>query len=156
MIALSIEQVGEETARLIADHCGSLEAVKKVSSEQLAAIHGVGDIVARSLTDWFADTKNQLYVKALTEHVTIIAPQRVAKDTPLSGKTLVFTGTLAMLSRDEAKDMARKAGAIIGSSVSKQTDYVVIGDNPGSKATKAHELGITVLEEKEFKQLLKE
>ena len=154
LIGLSIEQVGEETARLIADYCGSLKNIKETKAEKLAAIHGVGQIVADSVASWFADKNNQARLEALLDHIKVTNPKAREKNTKLTGKTIVFTGTLETLTRDEAKDLARRAGALVSSSVSRKTDYVVAGANPGSKVERAEEFGVTVLNEGEFKKLL--
>ena len=154
LIGLSIEQVGEETARLVADYCGSLDGVKKAKQGELAAIHGVGEVVAQSLVSWFADKQNQKRLKSLLAHLNVVNPKPRKRQTKLSGKTVVFTGTLEELTRDEAKDLARRAGATVSNSVSKNTDYVVAGINPGSKAEKAKEFGVKILSEKEFKKLI--
>lgn len=154
LIGLSIEHVGEETARLIAENCGSLENVQKATVEELSAIYGVGEVVAESLVNWMKDKKNQQLLFQLTPYLKIINPKRVATSTPLTGKSVVFTGTLLELTRDEAKDMARRAGAQVVSSVSKKTDYVVAGTEAGSKATKAEELGVNIISESDFLDLV--
>lgn len=153
LIGLSIDGVGEETARLLAEHFGSLQTLRAASESDIAAIYGIGETVASELTTWFADVQNKKLTDDLLAHVAIEEMERKRTDTPLSGKSLVFTGTLPNLGRDEAKDMARKAGAKIVSSVSKKTDYVVVGADPGSKAQKAAELGVPVLDEAAFEKL---
>jgi len=153
LIGLSIDQVGEETARVLADHFGSLQKLEQASEEEIAHVYGVGDTVAGAIVRWFNDSLNRHMYTALLEHVTIENPKQTGSDT-LAGRTLVFTGTLPTLARDEAKDLARKHGGKVASSVSKQTDYVVAGDAAGSKAKKATELGITILTEEQFLQLI--
>ena len=155
LVGLSIPNVGEETARLIAEHCGSLDRLRTVSSSELASIHGVGDIVADSVVSWMQGKKNQKLLDALIPHLKIVEPERVEASTALSGKHLVFTGSLSTLSRDEAKNLARRAGARISSSVSRQTDFVVQGGEAGSKAAKAAELGVPTLSEEEFLKLVR-
>ncbi|MEX0917626.1 MAG: NAD-dependent DNA ligase LigA [Candidatus Paceibacterota bacterium] len=154
LVALSIEHIGEETARLIAEQCGSIDAVQHATEEEIEAIHGVGDIAARSLVAYMHDPKHVARLQTLLQHLSIIEPEKRDTNTPLSGKTVVFTGTLPTLTRDDAKDRARRAGAHIASSVSKQTDYVVVGDDAGTKAAKAASLGVTQLTEAEFLKLL--
>lgn len=154
LIGLSIEHVGEETARLIANRLGSLDNIQRASVETLSAIHGVGEIVAQSLHDWMEDRQNQQSLAELLKYITIVNPEQVVKSSQLSGKTVVFTGTLESMSRDEAKDSARRVGAEVSSSVSKKTDYVVAGADPGSKADKAREFGVTILNEAEFLKML--
>lgn len=155
LIGLSIDHVGEETARLIAEQCGSIDAVTSARIEDLASIHGIGDTVARSLVAWMQNKKNRSFLDALLPHLEIIEPTRRKADTPLSGKTIVFTGTLEHLSRDEAKERALKAGAHVSGSVSKQTDYVIVGSDAGSKAEKAASLGVDILSESEFMDMSK-
>ncbi len=154
LIGLSIEHIGEETARLIAEYCGSLEGIKKATLEELIAIHGVGEVVARSIYEWFKITDNQKRLEKLVPHLKIVLPKKRQGKTALTGKVMVFTGSLENFSRDEAKDQARLAGATVASSVSKNTDYVVVGTDAGSKATEAKKLGVIILTEVEFKKLL--
>lgn len=154
LVGLSIEHIGEETARIIAEYYGSIDAIRMASVEDLAAIHGIGEETAESLVSWMGDTKHQLRLDALLTHLDIVNPERRRTDTPLSGKTIVFTGSLTSLTRDDAKDRARKAGAHVVGSVSKQTDYVVLGADAGSKAEKAAALNIATLSEEEFLALL--
>ena len=156
LVALSVPNIGEETARLVADYCGSLDKVKTVSVDELAAIHGVGEVVAESLVSWMHDEKNLELLSELLPHLTIKNPvKQKSANTALAGKTVVFTGALSTLSRDEAKAIARAAGAHIASSVSKKTDFVVMGDEAGSKARAARELGVTVLGEDEFLKMVR-
>lgn len=154
LVGLSIPNVGEETARLIADQFGSLDRVRSATLEELSAIHGVGDTVAESVSKWMSDKKNTARLNSLVPHLKIINPTNTFKSTALTGKTVVFTGSLPTLSRDEAKDRARQAGAHIAGSVSRKTDYVVIGGDAGNKAAKAEELGVKVLSETEFLKLI--
>lgn len=150
LVALSIDHVGEETARLIAEHFASIDAIRSASEADIAAIHGIGDIAARSLAAWMRDERNRTRLDALLPHLKVVEPEQRSQTTKLSGKTVVFTGTLQKLTRDEAKDRARRAGAHVASSVSKKTDYVIMGEDAGSKATKARELGIATITEDEF------
>ncbi len=154
LVGLSIENVGEETARLIADTFGSLEAIKRASREEVAAIYGVGDVVADSLVSWFSDPLHQKTLAELLPHLTIENPAPMATSAALEGKTFVLTGTLDSLSRDEAKDRIRQLGGKVSSSVSKKTDYVVVGADPGSKAAEAKKLGVLTLTEGEFKKII--
>ena len=153
LIALSIDQVGEETARVLAEHFGSLDSLRQANEAAVAAVYGVGDTVARALQDWFADPLHQASLEALLQEVTVENPPRAASQV-LADKTIVFTGTLPTLGRDEAKDLARKHGAKVASSVSKKTDFVVAGEAAGSKATQAKALGIPTLTEVEFQNLI--
>lgn len=156
LVALSIPNVGEETARLIAEQCGSIDAVTKASVAELALIHGVGEVVAASVAQWMNDRHNKENLRALLRQLKIKKSENIIKKTPLTGKTMVFTGVLGNLSRDEAKTLARRAGAHVTESVSAKTDYVVAGSSAGSKAAKAREIGVTVISEGEFLSLVGE
>ncbi len=142
--ALSIPQVGEETAIDIAKHIPDIESA---SFEQLQSIYGVGDVVARSVVDWFSQKKNKDLYHRLLKQITITKEKTSTK---LSGKTFVLTGSLAM-PRDEAQAYIRALGGDVSSSVSSKTSYVVAGENAGSKLDKAKELGVTILSESEFR-----
>lgn len=150
LVALSIEHVGEETARVIANHFGSIEAIQSASREDIASIYGVGDIVAESLYAWLHNADHATFLKGLLEHIRIEAPEQAKGTRILEGKTFVFTGTLPTLTRDSAEEMVRTAGGSVTSSVSKKTSYVVVGSDPGSKADKAQTLGVTILNQDEF------
>jgi len=126
----------------------------KASKSELAAIHGIGEVIAGDFYDWVREKQNKNIIEDLLKHITITEVKAAKKSAAFNGKTLVFTGTLPTLSRDEAKARARAAGARIASSVSKNTDYVVLGEEAGSKAEKAAELGVKTLSEEEFIQLL--
>lgn len=151
LAALGIEQVGEETARLIARQFGTITALQAATTTDLAAIHGVGDVVATSLYTWLHTTIHKKFLGKLLEHITLTDAPVTTRSTVLTGKTVVLTGTLETMTRDEAKDMIRMAGGTVAGSVSKKTDYVVVGAKAGSKADVARALGVTVLPESEFK-----
>ncbi len=155
LTALGIEHVGEETSRLIAEAFPTIEAVRSASRDDLVALHGVGEVVADSLFMWLRQRDHRVFLDALLREVTIETKQ-ATRSAKLDGKTFVFTGTLPTLGRTEAEDMARAHGAHVTSSVSKKTDYVVVGSDPGSKAEKAVELGVTVLDETAFRALISE
>jgi DNA ligase (NAD+) len=149
LIALSIDNVGEETARLLSKRFGSLSALRKASVEDLKNIDGIGEVVARSIENWFADKANAALVERLVAHVTIV-PDASGGEGFFAGKTVVFTGSLERYSRDEASEIVRSQGGSVSSSVSQKTDYVVLGKDAGSKEAKARELGISILTEEEF------
>lgn len=149
LIALSIDNVGEETARLLSKRFGSLSALRKASAEDLKKIDGIGDVVAESIKNWFADRANTALLERLVAHVTIV-PDAEGGEGFFAGKTVVFTGSLERYSRDEASEIVRSQGGSVSSSVSQKTDYVVIGKDPGSKEAKARELGVSILTEEEF------
>lgn len=154
LIGLSIEHVGEETARDIATYFGTLEKIQNAAIEELEDIEGVGAIVAQSLYEWMRDRENKKLLKNVLKYVAIEPSKLKAKSSKLSGKTFVLTGTLATMSRDEAKEKIRERGGAVTGSVSKKTDYVVAGTDPGSKYDSAVSLGVPILSEIEFSKLL--
>ena len=157
IFALGILHVGEETAIDLAQHFGSLEKLEKASLEETDAIPNIGGAVAKSIYEYFADKHNLDFIGRLIKNGVSIKYQvfGIKKSGPLFGKKVVVTGTLESMSRDKAKEAVRKAGGDWVSSVSKNTDYVVVGSDPGSKAEKARELGVKILDEKKFLKLIK-
>lgn len=155
IFALGIRHVGFETARLLAQRLGSLDAVLEADVERLQEIEGIGPVVAQSIVDWTARKENREVVARL-KRAGINPREEVTgpAEGPLAGLTVVVTGTLDGMSRAEAEARLREAGAKVASSVSKKTDYVVAGVNPGSKLQRAEELGTRVLDEDEFGRLL--
>ncbi|MBY0539402.1 NAD-dependent DNA ligase LigA [Patescibacteria group bacterium] len=153
IIGLSIPQVGEETARDIASHFGTLEKIRRASIEELQSIDGVGGIVASSVYEWFRDKENIHALEQLLSHVAVMKGEAKAQGV-LSGKTFVLTGSLPSLSREEASEMIRSRGGSVTGSVSKKTDFVVAGEEPGSKYEKAKKLNVFILDEKAFRALL--
>jgi DNA ligase (NAD+) len=154
IIALSIPQVGEETANDVALYFRSIENIKNASIEELQAIDGVGDVVAQAIFNWFRDTINKDFLKKFLKEVEIINPASKGKQ-PLKGMIFVLTGTLASLDRDQAKEKIRALGGDVSSSVSAKTSYVVAGESAGSKLDKAEELGVKVLDEEAFLKMIK-
>lgn len=154
LVGLSIPNIGEETAQLIAERFGSLAAIQTATYDDIAAIHGIGDTVAATVVEWFSNPHHQQTLRELLPHLTILNPEAVAVDADFSGKTFVLTGTLSGMTRDEAKEAIRKRGGKISSSVSKKTDYVIVGAEPGSKATDAQTLNVPVLDEAGFIALM--
>jgi DNA ligase (NAD+) len=149
LFALSIEQVGEETARDIANHFGTIAAVQAASQEALSAIPGVGPVVATSVYAWFRNPLHRTELDALLSHLTL-EKVHVPVTGPLAGMSVVVTGTLTSLSRDVAEERIRQAGGKAVGSVSKTTSMVVAGEHPGSKVEKARALGVPVINEEEF------
>lgn len=153
IFALGIPHVGEETGFDLAQRFGSIEALMDASLAEINAIPNIGEVVAASIFDWFKEKRNkELVVKLLKAGIQIETIK--VKKTALTGKSVVVTGTLESMSRDEAKEAVREAGGDWVSSVSKNTDFVVVGENPGSKAAKAEQLKVKILNEKEFLKLL--
>ena len=164
--ALGIRQVGEATAKLLARHYHSLEewqaamlaAAKDregAAYQDLNNIDQIGESVAGDILDFFDEKHNLEALKALAKELTVEQAQAdAATNSPVSGKTVVFTGALTKMTRDEAKARAEALGAKVASSVSKKTDYVIVGEDAGSKAAKAAELGVKMLSEDEWLELI--
>jgi DNA ligase (NAD+) len=164
IFALGIRHVGESTAALLARHYGTWPAFEAAVTaaaaetgeawEALLSIDGIGPVVARSLVATFRNEAERAAIDALIAHLDVLPVERPADEGALSGKTIVFTGTLAGLTRAEAKARAEAAGAKVAGSVSAKTDYLVAGADAGSKAAKAAALGVKVIGEAEFLALI--
>ena len=152
--ALGIRNVGEETAHDLAKHFGALKILKKVSIEELENILDIGPVVARSIKNWFSQKRNLKFLERLKKAGIKILEEKKVKPQPLKGKKFVLTGTLEILTREQAKEKIRSFGGEVASSVSKETDYVVLGKNPGSKYEKAKKIGIKTIQEKEFLKMI--
>lgn len=154
---LGIRHVGGRTAEILADHFGSMDALMKASVDELEAVHEVGEVVARSIHDFFATRENKRLVERLGAHgVNLKQEKRFATGPrPLDGKSVVVTGTLRNYSRESIQERIHELGGKASSSVSKKTDYVLVGESPGSKADKARELGVKIIDEKDFERLAK-
>ena len=153
--ALGMRFVGERTGQLLAEHFSSLEDLAEASEEQLVAVPEVGPKVAAAIAEFFSEVANRQLVKKLHKvgvHPT--ATKRELKSQNLAGKSFVFTGGLANRSREEAAELVQQHGGKVSGSVSKRTDYVVVGTDPGSKYEKAKQLGVKILTEDEFEKLL--
>ena len=154
--ALGIRFVGERTGQLLAEQFSSLEDLAKANEEELVAVNEVGPKVAAAIVEFFSEPANRQLVKKLHKvgvHPT--AEKREVKSQKFAGKSFVFTGGLANRSREEAGALVQEHGGKLSGSVSKKTDYVVVGTDPGSKYDKAKELGVTILTESEFEKLIK-
>jgi len=154
LTALSIPQVGEETAEDLAKYFGTLSSLQNATFEKIESINGVGPIIARSIIDWFSDSRNKKILERLLSHIQILSQNKKNTSDKFNGMTFVLTGTLKSLSRDEAKEEIKKNGGGVSSSVSKKTSYVVVGDEPGEKLEEAKRLGVKVLSEREFLDLI--
>lgn len=155
LVALSIRHVGPTAARALATEFGSLEAIEAASTEQLAAVEGVGPTIAAAVTEWFTVDWHRAIVDKWRAAGVRMADERDASvPRTLAGLTIVVTGSLAGFSRDDAKEAIVSRGGKAAGSVSKKTDYVVAGDAPGSKFDKAVELGVPILDEDGFRKLL--
>jgi DNA ligase (NAD+) len=149
--SLSIIQVGEETAYDIANTFGTIDKIQNAKYEEIERIYGVGPIVAKSVFDWFSDSENKKLIKNLLKHIEIISEKKNQK---LSGLVFVFTGSINT-DRTEAQEMVRNLGGEVSSSVSKNTSYVVAGEEAGSKLDKAQKLGVKIINEEEFLKMVK-
>jgi len=159
LFALGIRFVGEETAKILAAAFPSIDALAQASVEELTAIHGIGDRIAESVYRFFRDPNNQQILERLRRaglQFAAEAPRVVRKTGFFAGKTFVLTGELASMRREEARREIEARGGRVTDSVSRKTDYLIVGQNPGSKLRKAQELGIPQLSEEQFLQLLKE
>ena len=156
IVALSIRHVGPTAAQALAKNFGSIEKISKAKEEELAEIDGVGGVIARSIKEWFAESWHQAIVKKWSKAGVLMEEVAKSSSSPqtLAGLTLVVTGSLNDFTRDGVNDVILEHGGKSSSSVSKKTDYVVVGDSPGSKLAKAEELGVPVLNESQFKTLL--
>ena len=157
LFALGIRFVGEHAASLFAQHYGSMEKLWAATEEELAAIYGIGPRIAAAAAEFFAQKENQRVIARLLDvGVTMTEETVKAREKLLAGKTLVLTGTLEGFSRDEARAAVTRLGGRVTSSVSKKTDYVIAGKDPGSKYDDARRLGVPVLDEAAFKELVSE
>ena len=156
IFAIGIPSVGAKTAKDLARRFGTIEALRSATVEQLTEVPDVGEIVARSIVEFFADPSIATQVDRLLAHGVKPRPEEVQQDSPISGKTIVVTGTLEKLDRRQAEALIESLGGKAAGSVSKKTDYVLAGESAGSKLTKARELGVRVLNEQEFFELIGE
>jgi len=155
LFALGIRHVGEETAELLANQFTTINRSKNAKLLELEEIEGIGEVVAKSFYDWMNDPQNQKLLTRLLQYIDIQNPKKLqTTNYKLRNKTFVLTGTMQSMSRDEAKTKIKELGGKVAGSVSAQTDYVVAGEDPGSKYEKAKKLGIKILNEKEFLKLL--
>jgi len=155
LVALSIRHVGPTAARALATEYGSLEAIMAASEDQLAAVEGVGPTIAAAVVEWFTvDWHRAIIDKWRAAGVRMADERDSSVERTLEGLSIVVTGSLPAFSRDDAKEAIVARGGKAASSVSKKTAYVVAGDSPGSKYDKAVELGVPILDEDGFRQLL--
>jgi DNA ligase (NAD+) len=157
LYALGIRDVGESTALALAGHFGDLDPLQAATLEEIQQVHDVGPIVAAHVREFFDEERNRRVIQALRAagvRWPVIERTAVAADGPLAGQVVVITGTLATMSREEARESARAAGATVTDSVSKKTTLLVVGADAGSKLKKARDLGIRIVDEAEFQQLL--
>jgi DNA ligase (NAD+) len=155
LYALGIRHVGETNARRLARHFGDWTRLRAAArapdaAEELSAVEGIGPVVAEAVADFFAEPRNEAALDALLREVTIQPMEAIAAGHPLAGKTIVFTGSLERMTRDEAKAIAERLGAKVSGSISAKTDLVVAGPGAGSKLAKARELNVETIDEEEW------
>lgn len=156
LYALGIREVGEATARALADHFGSLTTIQKASIPELETVPDIGPVVAQHIHAFFSEQHNKQVIRHLISAGVTWKDVKKAGILPLTGKTFVITGTLTAMTREEAKEKLQALGAKVSGSVSGKTDYLVCGTDPGGKLDKANKLNVTVLEESDFLSLLKD
>lgn len=153
IFALGVPEVGEKTAAELASAFGSMEKLSWATLEQLTALDGFGEVVAQNIVSFFLEERNRVQIERLAKAGVNMESTKVKAGDTFEGKTFVLTGTLPTLKRNEAKELIESLGGKVSSSVSKKTDYVVAGEEAGSKLTKANELGITILTEEQLLQM---
>jgi DNA ligase (NAD+) len=154
IFGLGIRFVGERTAQFLSEHFGSMDALMNASEEELQQVNEVGPRIATSIAEFFQEPKNRELVEQLRKAGLTLAGNKKQRGTILAGKTFVLTGSMSRYSRDQAKKLIEDAGGRVSGSVSKKTDYVVAGEDAGSKLDKAKELGVAVIDEKKMEELL--
>ena len=154
IFALGIRQVGAKTGKVLASHFGTLDALMAAKPEELTAVPDVGPVTAEYIADWFRQEQSRNMVEKLRQAGVNFESKRVVTDARFAGMTFVLTGALMKFTRDEATERIEHFGGKAAGSVSKKTSYVVVGENAGSKERKARELGITILSEDQFLDMI--
>ena len=154
VFALGIRQVGSKAGKVLATHFGSMDALMTASLEELTAVSDVGQITARNIVDWFAQPQSVHLIELLRQAGVNFTSQREITDHRFAGKTFVLTGALSKFTREEASEKIELLGGRVSGSVSKKTSYVIVGENAGSKERKARELGIPILSEEDFLEMI--
>jgi DNA ligase (NAD+) len=153
LFGLGIDHVGEIAARELAKHFGSMQALREASRDDISAVHGIGDVIADSVSEWFASRGGRNLVDRLEKRgLNVEEPRAAVTGTAFKGLSIVVTGTLPSLSRDQAKALIEQNGGKAADSVSKKTAFVVVGENAGSKLEKAKSLGVETIDEAEFRR----
>ena len=156
LFALGIRNIGQKAADALAQNFGTMDAVMTASSEDISAIDGFGDVMAKSLIEYFSLPQSKKLIEKLKEHGVLMEAEKKVVSDKLHGFTFVLTGTLPTMSRDEASAIIIASGGKVASSVSKKTDYVLEGEKAGSKLNKAESLGIKIIDENEFMEMVRE
>ena len=152
--ALGIRHVGERTAKLLAERFGSIENLMAAKIEDLTAVNEIGTEIAASIVEFFHESKNKAVMKKFAKAGVVPQKKEISLNAPLAGKSFVFTGALANLGRNDAKDIVENLGGTVQAGVTKKTTYVVAGADPGSKLDKAKSAGIKIISEAEFLKLV--
>jgi DNA ligase (NAD+) len=152
LFGLGIGNLGEVGARLLARHFGSMDALAKAPAEEIMGVRGVGETIGRSVIDWFADPEACALVVKLQERGLTMTEPQATSGSALKGQTVVLTGTLPTLSREQATELVEANGGRVTSSVSKKTTFLLAGADAGSKLEKAREIGVEVIDEAEFRR----
>lgn len=155
IFALGIRHIGQKAAKLLSDKFGSMEKIINASTEEIASIDGFGLIMAQSVTEFFSHNESRVLIDKLTELGVNMTGEEIVKEDRFGGKVFVLTGTLTSFKRSEASKIIESLGGKTSSSVSKKTDYVLAGEDAGSKLQKANDLGVTVISEAEFAEMIK-
>jgi len=152
LYGLGILHVGERTATILANHFGSMDRLASAEVEDLARVYEIGEVVAKSVADWFREGRNRKLIERLAEAGVTMKLARSSEEVPrvFEGKQFVLTGTLPAMKREDAKSYIELRGGRVTGSVSKKTDYVVAGEEAGTKLTRAQELGVKVIDEAEL------
>ena len=154
IFALGIRQVGAKAGKVLASHFGNLDALMNATLEELTEVPDVGAITAKNIHGWFAQPQSQHLIEKLRNSGVNFESKREISDNRFAGKTFVLTGALSKFTRDEATEKIELFGGKASGSVSKKTSFVVVGENAGSKERKARELGIPILTEDEFLEMI--
>ncbi|MGQ9707495.1 MAG: NAD-dependent DNA ligase LigA [bacterium] len=154
LFGLGIRHIGIHAARLLSQHFGSIERLMKAGKEEIAQVPGIGPAVAESLRNFFSDNQNVELIRRLQKALLQFEEKWAIGPKPLAGKRFVLTGTLNHYTREQATEKILKLGGTVSASVSRNTDYVVVGKEPGSKLSKAKALGVKTVDEEEFRQLI--
>ena len=152
--ALGIRQVGTKTGRVLASHFETMDRLMEATAEELTQIPDIGSVTAEFIADWFSQGQSRHMIERLRQAGVNFTSTRIVEDARFAGKTFVLTGALTQFTREEATEKIELFGGKVSGSVSKKTDFVVVGENAGSKAKKAQEIGIPMLSEDEFLNLI--
>lgn len=155
IFAVGIDGVGKVASKALAEHFGSIENLSRATAEELVALDDIGDITAQTITGWFADEENLKELAALQENITVTNNKKIDKSGIFGGQSVVLTGTLSDFTRSEAQKIIEENGGVCQSSVTSKTTLVIAGESAGGKLAKAQKIGVKIIDEQQFKQMLK-